>query len=58
VDLRDEVAKHPLIGKKVRFGIITFADSAQTRLELSELTEDLIMPVLSPRGRGTSYAAA
>lgn len=58
VDLRDEVAKHPLIGKKVRFGIITFADSAETRLELSELTEDLLLPTLSTRGRGTSYASA
>jgi len=58
VDLRDEVAKHPLIGKKVRFGIITFADSAQTRLELSELSEDLVLPTLAPRGRGTSYACA
>ncbi|MBV8940593.1 MAG: hypothetical protein JO240_02560, partial [Solirubrobacterales bacterium] len=58
VDLRDEVAKHPLIGKKVRFGIITFADSAETRLELSELSEDLILPTLSTRGRGTSYASA
>ncbi len=58
VDLRDEVAKHPLIGKKVRFGIITFADTAQTRLELSELTEDLILPTLAPRGRGTSYSSA
>ena len=58
IDLRDEVAKHPLIGKKVRFGIITFADSAQTRLELSELSEDLVLPTLSPRGRGTSYASA
>ena len=28
IDLRDEVAKHPLIGKKVRFGIITFAETA------------------------------
>jgi uncharacterized protein YegL len=52
------VAKHPLIGKKVRFGIVTFADTAQTRLELSELTEDLILPTLAPRGRGTSYASA
>jgi uncharacterized protein YegL len=58
VDLRDEVAKHPLIGKKVRFGIITFADTAETRLELSELSEDLVLPMLAPRGRGTSYAAA
>jgi uncharacterized protein YegL len=58
IDLRDEVAKHPLIGKKVRFGIITFADTAQTRLELSELSEDLVLPTLSPRGRGTSYASA
>jgi uncharacterized protein YegL len=57
-DLRDEVAKHPLIGKKVRFAIITFADTAETRLELSELSEELILPVLSTRGRGTSYAAA
>ena len=58
IDLRDEVAKHPLIGKKVRFGIITFADTAQTRLELSELSEDLVLPTLAPRGRGTSYASA
>jgi len=58
LDLRDEVAKHPLIGKKVRFGIITFADTAETRLELSELSEDLILPTLSTRGRGTSYASA
>ncbi len=58
VDLRDEVAKHPLIGKKVRFGIITFADTAQTRLELSELSEELLLPTLAPRGRGTSYASA
>jgi uncharacterized protein YegL len=58
LDLRDEVAKHPLIGKKVRFGIITFADTAETRLELSELSEDLMLPNLSPRGRGTSYASA
>jgi uncharacterized protein YegL len=58
LELRDEVAKHPLIGKKVRFGIITFADTAETRLELSELSEDLVLPALSPRGRGTSYASA
>jgi len=58
VELRDEVAKHPLIGKKVRFGIITFADTAETRLELSELSEDLVLPTLSTRGRGTSYASA
>lgn len=58
VDLRDEVARHPLIGKKVRFGIVTFADTAQTRLELCELSEDLILPTLAPHGRGTSYAAA
>jgi uncharacterized protein YegL len=58
LDLRDEVAKHPLIGKKVRFGIITFADTAETRLELSELSEDIVLPTLSTRGRGTSYASA
>jgi uncharacterized protein YegL len=58
IDLRDEVAKHPLIGKKVRFGIITFADTAETRLELSELSEDLVLPMLAPRGRGTSYGSA
>jgi hypothetical protein len=46
VDLRDEVAKHPLIGKKVRFGVVTFADTAETRLELSALSEDLILPTL------------
>ena len=58
LDLRDEVAKHPLIGKKVRFGIITFADTAETRLELCELSEEMLLPTLSTRGRGTSYASA
>jgi uncharacterized protein YegL len=58
LDLRDEVARHPLIGKKVQFAIITFADTAETRLSLSELSEDLILPTLTPRGRGTSYASA
>ena len=58
VELRDEVAKHPLIGKNVRFGIVTFADTAETRLKLSELREDLILPTLATRGRGTSYASA
>ena len=32
LDLRDEVARHPLIGKKVQFAIITFADTAEIRL--------------------------
>src|ERR1700733_4207930 len=58
VDLRDEVAKHPRIGSKVLFGIIPFADTAETRLQLSELSEDLVLPTLTPRGRGTSYASA
>ena len=40
------MAKHPLIGSKVRFGIITFADTAETRLELSDLSEDLILSTL------------
>lgn len=57
-ELRDEVARHPLIGRKVRFGIVTFAHAAEVRLQLSELTEDMSLPQLAPRGRGTSYAAA
>lgn len=31
VDLRDEVAKHPQIGKEVRLGIVTFAETSETR---------------------------
>lgn len=58
LDLRDEVARHPLIGKKVQFAIITFADTAEVRLSLSELSEELVLPTLTPRGRGTSYASA
>ena len=58
LDLRDEVARHPLIGKKVQFAIITFADTAEVRLNLSELSEELVLPTLTPRGRGTSYASA
>ncbi len=58
LDLRDEVARHPLIGKKVQFAIITFADTAEIRLGLSELGEELTLPTLTPRGRGTSYASA
>lgn len=58
LDLRDEVARHPLIGKKVQFSIITFADTAEIRLGLSELNEEMMLPELTPRGRGTSYASA
>jgi uncharacterized protein YegL len=58
LDLRDEVARHPLIGKKVQFAIIAFADTAEVRLSLSELSEELVLPTLTPRGRGTSYASA
>ncbi len=58
VDLRDEVAQHPLIGKKVQFAVITFADTAEVPLSLSALSEDLVLPTLAPRGRGTSYASA
>jgi uncharacterized protein YegL len=57
-DLRDEVAQHPLIGRKVRFGIVTFAHSAEVRLPLSELSEDMVLPALAPRGRGTAYSSA
>ncbi len=60
IDLRDEVAKHPLIGKKVRFGIITFADTAQTRLELSELSEarrEFSSPPWATRRRSRCVAA-
>ena len=58
LDLRDEVARHPLIGKKVQFAVITFADTAEIRLPLSQLSEELMLPELTPRGRGTSYASA
>jgi len=58
VELRDEVARHPLIGKKVQFAIVTFADTAETRLELSELHDEMMLPTLASRGRGTSYASA
>jgi hypothetical protein len=40
-----------VIGKKVRFGIVTLADTAETQLELSELSEDLILPTRSTRDR-------
>jgi hypothetical protein len=51
------VAKHPLIGSKVRFGISTFADTAETRLELSELSEDLILPTLATGAAGRATRA-
>jgi hypothetical protein len=53
VDLRDEVAKHPLIGKKVRDHRLR--QHRRDRLKLWELSEVLILPTLATRGRGTSY---
>lgn len=53
--LRDAAAKSPIMGERVRFGIVTFAGDALCRLELGPLTDDMEMPPLASRDGGTSY---
>lgn len=57
-ELIDALAQAPIISDKVRFAMLDFADDARVQLPLCDiLSEDLVVPGLSPRG-STSYAAA
>jgi uncharacterized protein YegL len=56
--LIDALAQNPILGDKVRFGLIDFSDDAQVLLPLCDLLDDdLRLPSLSVRG-ATSYATA
>jgi len=55
--IRASVGQDPTVAEVVRFGIVTFSDSARTVLELSDLALVESMPQLQVEGR-TSYAAA
>ena len=55
--LLDGVAESPAIGERVRFGIVTFADTASSVFDLAELSDDMVLPSLSCQGNGTSYTA-
>jgi uncharacterized protein YegL len=53
----DGVAESPAIGERVRFGIVTFSDTAASVFDLAELSDDMILPTLVCQGSGTSYTA-
>jgi uncharacterized protein YegL len=56
--LADVLAQNPILGDKVRFGLVDFSDTAQVLLPLCDLLDpNLVLPGLAARG-GTSYAAA
>ncbi|HTV11400.1 MAG TPA: VWA domain-containing protein [Acidimicrobiales bacterium] len=55
--LRVAVGQDPTVAEVVRFGIITFSDTARTVLPLSDLALVEAIPVVDVEGR-TSYAAA
>ena len=55
--IRASVGQDPTVAEVVRFGIVTFSDSARTVLPLSDLALVESMPRLDVEGR-TSYAAA
>jgi uncharacterized protein YegL len=54
----DSLSTEPILADKVRFGVISFSDTAEVELPLCDLLEgNLALPQLSARGR-TSYGAA
>jgi uncharacterized protein YegL len=55
--VRASVGQDPTVAEVVRFGIVTFSDTARTVLPLSDLALVESMPELQVEGR-TSYAAA
>jgi uncharacterized protein YegL len=57
-EFRDSLAKDPILGDKVQFGVIDFSDNAREVIPLSDFSvADLEHHQLSERN-GTSYAAA
>jgi uncharacterized protein YegL len=55
--LRSAVGEDPAVAEVIRFGVITFNDSAQTVLPLCDLSLVEAVPTVVAQGR-TSYAAA
>lgn len=56
--VRDSIAKNPILSDKVRIALLEFSDVAKVRMPLCDITDPhLQLPTLTPQG-GTSYAAA
>jgi uncharacterized protein YegL len=55
--IRASVGQDPAVAEVIRFGIVTFSDTARTVLELADLALVESMPIVEVEGR-TSYAAA
>lgn len=55
--VRASVGQDPAVAEVVRFGVVTFSDSARTLLPLADLALVEAMPTVTVEGR-TSYAAA
>lgn len=53
----DALAKNPILNDKVRLGLIDFADDAELRLPLCDVSRQSTLPSLDLRG-GTNYGAA
>jgi uncharacterized protein YegL len=57
MEVRDALAKDPILADKVRFSVIDFSDDARVVLPLCNLLErNITLPTLTLRG-GTSFAA-
>ena len=58
IEVRNALAKAPILADKVRFGLIDFGSDAQVRLPLCDVLDDgVTVPTLTVRG-ATSYLAA
>src|SRR5689334_20144637 len=55
--LLEALEQNPILGDKVRFGVIDFSDDARVQLPLCDLLATSHIPGLVARG-GTSFAAA
>ncbi len=56
-EVHDAIASDLVVADKTRFSIISFSDTAQVDLPMSDLSDITRMPVFTTRG-GTSYAQA
>lgn len=55
---RVKLRQHGMVGPNAYLGIVTFADTARTDLELTRIADPTaVVPDLSPRGNGTNFAS-
>lgn len=56
---RTKLRQHPMAGSNAHLGIVTFADTARTELDLCRVADTtIVVPQFGARGNGTNFDAA